>query len=831
MPVRFANHLCLAPLALLAGLIASHAHAATISGTVFEDVSYGGGAGRSRTVAGSAGIAGVRVEFYTNSGSYQGFATTNSAGFYTYTYGGTAARRIRIVNGTVRSTRSGGSACTTCVPVQTFRVESPSGTPVFVNDEVGGRNPERIDFASRNNAFPANTTTQAMQSWSEVDPTNSSPTVSGIDFGFNFSTIVSTRDAASCTPTNTTNTYDNSLTYFPCQGTLRQFLINSAALGTPTSQAGLPSGFETSIFMIPTTGVAAVSLATALPTIGESNLRLDATTQTANIGNTNPGVAGSGGTVGVLATVFPRFNEPEVEIEDAVFNLTGANQEILGFALPRGSITTSGINAVVSGNFVGVDANGSPESGSAMAIVFSGTNAQIRGNFASANNSVIRGNSPGAGARISFNEVIRSSPAPTVTYDGILLIGSATGARIENNLARNQPGAGIELGFEGGSMNGIVITNNTVRQNGFLGSGAEPNSTPSSEPVGIAAWNYTGGSNEISLNVIENNAGPGVMLSSTGDTRLSQNRFSNNRGLSIDLYPTSTDPNSMGSANGPTLNDSGDGDSGANALLNFPVITAATIANGEFSVAGFARPGSVIELYIAQPDATGFGEGLTYLGTLTEGLNDADGTSGNYSGTINGRNQGGDTTNRFLFRGPVPTDVSAGIVLTSTATIGYQTSEFGGTVTVTGGPNLVHAKSVRVESDPFNNTSNPKRIPGSIQAYTIRITNQATGTVDNNSIDIVDTIPAGTVMCGLAGTAVTFQNGTPSSGLTFNAATNVSYSSSASGAPVWGYTPSPDATGCDAAIRHVRISPRGTMAASGGSGNPYFEVAFRVKVL
>jgi hypothetical protein len=175
--------------------------------------------------------------------------------------------------------------------------------------------------------------------------------------------------------------------------------------------------------------------------------------------------------------------------------------------------------------------------------------------------------------------------------------------------------------------------------------------------------------------------------------------------------------------------------------------------------------------------------------------------------------------------------VSPGTVLTSTATIGSQTSEFGGTVTVTGGPNLVHTKSVRVESDPFNDTNNPKRIPGSIQVYTIRITNQATGAVDNDSIDIVDSIPAGTVMCGLAATAVTFQNGTPSSGLTFNAATNVSYSSTASGTPAWGYVPVPDVTGCDAAIRHVRIGPRGTMAASGGSGNPYFEVAFRVKVL
>src|SRR5262249_10521042 len=159
---------------------------------------------------------------------------------------------------------------------------------------------------------------------------------------------------------------------------------------------------------------------------------------------------------------------------------------------------------------------------------------------------------------------------------------------------------------------------------------------------------------EISFNRIENNAGPGVMLSQVSGTTLTRNSFSNNGGLSIDLYPSGTDPNSMGTPNGPTQNDLNDADSGANGLLNFPVITAARIANGEFSIAGFARPGSTVELYVAQQDPSGFGEGLTYIGSYTEGVADLDSTTGSYSGTINGINQGSDTTNRFLFRGAIP---------------------------------------------------------------------------------------------------------------------------------------------------------------------------------
>ncbi len=835
-------------LAVGAVLCGAHAQAATINGRVFEDVSYGGGAGRPYVNAtATPPLSGVRVELYRqSSGALIDSAVTNSNGQYSVSTGSIldanrdAAHIVRVVSGTVRSTRTGGSSCSSCVPVQTFRTNGAtnSNTVTPVTNRVGGENPALNDAPSNTSGTLSSltTTTQRPQSIATVDPNSGNATINNVDFGFNFSTIVNTRDAAVCTPSGSGNSY------FPCQGTLRQFLINSAALNPPASQAGsrrlgsgttaLPADFDTSIFMIPTSGTASIALAAELPTLSRDNLRLDATTQTVNIGNTNSGTAGSGGTVGVLATSFPFFQRPEVEIADATFNFTGFNQGIHGFALPRGSITMSGANAVVQDNFVGITTSGTPDSGTGMAIVFSGANTQVVSNYASANNSVIRGNDPGAGTNISFNEVIRSSSTPTDTFDGILLIGSASNARIENNLARNQAGAGIELGFGGGTMNGVVITNNTVRQNGFSGAGATPSATPSNEPVGIAAWNYTGSNNEISFNVIDNNAGPGVMLSAASGTRLSQNRFSNNGGLSIDLYPTSVDPNSMVTANGPTLNDSGDGDSGANDLLNFPVITGATLLDGVLSIAGFARPGSTIELYAAQPDPSGFGEGLTYLGTVIEGSGaDLDTTAGSYSGAINGVNQGSDTTNRFLFRAPVPAGVSSSTVLTSTATIAGQTSEFGGNVTVTGGPNLIHSKSVRVESDPFNSTNNPKSIPGSIQVYTIRIANQAGGAVDNDSLEIVDSMPANTVMCGLGGAAVTFQDGTPASGLTFNAASNVSYSSTPGVSPVWGYTPAPDVTGCDAAIRHVRIRPQGAMAGSNASGSPYFEVAFRVRVL
>ena len=51
--------------------------------------------------------------------------------------------------------------------------------------------------------------------------------------------------------------------------------------------------------MIPTaahtSGVAVITLAGALPTVTGASTRLDATTQTVNVGNTNTGTVGTGG--------------------------------------------------------------------------------------------------------------------------------------------------------------------------------------------------------------------------------------------------------------------------------------------------------------------------------------------------------------------------------------------------------------------------------------------------------------------------------------------------------------------------------------------------------
>ena len=854
-------------LLLLAASVGGVAHAATFTGTVFEDANYGGGAGRSLAASAGTPLSGVRVELYrASNNNYLGTATTNGSGVYTISSSGTNAGQqviVRVVNGTVRSARAGGAGCATCVPVQTFRTAGSGGGVVAVTNRVGGENPALSDGPSNTSSFTAIDDNGGIaQSVTTVSPASATSTVTGIDFGFNFDTIVNTRDAANCGATNAS---------YPCQGSLRQFVINSNALGGEgsLSQAGngqldgsttpLPGGFESSIFMIPdgtanpghhtgyasqlSGGVAVIPLAAALTTISGASTRLDATTQTANIGDDNAGTLGSGGTVGVDAIPLPLFQRPEVQLSagDTVVTVSGNGSGILGFALRQGYILLTGSGCLARNNLVGMTATGSSadNSGGAHGITFTGGNATVRNNFVTVNNSGIRTDGGGAGSLISLNEVARPTSGHTNTFDGILLVGAVSSIQVTANLTRDQRGGGIEIGFGGGAAaSNIQVSNNTVRGNGFAAVGGGAAST---EPLGMAAYDYTGNAVVFSRNLVRDNGGPGIMLMRATGTQISQNSFMSNGGLSIDLDPRSLDPNTLGTPNGVTINDNNDADTGPpNGLLNYPVIVRSALVNGELSISGFARPNSSIELYVAQVDASGFGEGLTYLGTFLEGsAADLDAGTGTYGpASINGVAQGTDTTNRFSFRVATPPGVIVGTALTSTATLNGQTSEFSGNVVVTAGPSLLVTKIATTVSDPVNLAANPKSIPGAVKQYVLQVTNQGAGAVDNNSVLIVDKIPANTRMLltdiGAPGSGpVVFTDGTPSSALTWtytalnNAADDLEFSSD--GGLTWAYVPVPDVTGVDAAVTDIRMRPKGLMPGQGVAA-PNFQLTFRVRV-
>ena len=127
---------------------------------------------------------------------------------------------------------------------------------------------------------------------------------------------------------------------------------------------------------------------------------------------------------------------------------------------------------------------------------------------------------------------------------------------------------------------------------------------------GLAAGNIVGGTTEGADNKIAFNGRRGVsLLSGTGTgNAILTNSISTNTGLGIDLSPS-----------GVTPNDSGDGDTGANNLQNFPVLTSATTGSGTITVGGTldSSPSTAfrVELFAnAACDPSGNGEGETFLG-------------------------------------------------------------------------------------------------------------------------------------------------------------------------------------------------------------------------
>ncbi|TXH69911.1 MAG: right-handed parallel beta-helix repeat-containing protein [Thiothrix sp.] len=429
----------------------------TLSGVVFEDINYGGGNGRSQSIATGIGINGVRVELYNNTGSLISTTTTANNGTTDGAYSFTVVNGqyyVRVVSDSVNSTRTGSNGSE--LAVQTYRTD---GTTAVVN-EVGGLNPSLADSAMNSGTDTLNTSTLKLASGAHVQSlqavTLSGSSISGIDFGFNFDTIVNTNDAG--------------------QGSLRQFILNSNLLGGETSlaQAGsrkrldninepLPSAYETSIFMIPssalTAGVAKIQItsgANLLPSVTGSKTILDATTQTTNQGDTNNDLLGTGGTVGVDALTLPKIPAPEVEL------------------FPANAGYSYGLHLNNSG------------------IIMRGFAAYGFGSDVNSNGIVVVGSS-GTGVIIEQNVLgttATSFTSPALRGQGSNIQTGATGGFVRNNL----------IGFSGANglrMNGSTWTvkANEIRSNG----------TGSADGL----WGYFGSSMTIEGNLITDSASGG----------------------------------------------------------------------------------------------------------------------------------------------------------------------------------------------------------------------------------------------------------------------------------------------------------------------------------
>ncbi len=156
-------------------------------------------------------------------------------------------------------------------------------------------------------------------------------------------------------------------------------------------------------------------------------------------------------------------------------------------------------------------------------------------------------------------------------------------------------------------------------------------------------------------------------------------------------------------------------------------------------------------------------------------------------------------------------------------------------------PSLVNVKSSQAVSDPYNGTTNPKRIPGGAVRYDVAVSNTGPGTVNTDTLFVYDAVPASTDLyvtdIGGAGSGpVAFSNGSPTSALTYTftslASTTDDLSFSNNGGATYNYTPVPNGNGVDPTVTHLRINPKGTFAGDpvAGAPSPICTMSFRVRI-
>jgi hypothetical protein len=319
---------------------------------------------------------------------------------------------------------------------------------------------------------------------------------------------------------------------------------------------------------------------------------------------------------------------------------------------------------LISGNDTGVmiRGSGSTVEGNRMGTNRSGTtplpNTRM-GLALESQDSIVGGTSPGARNLISGNGV----GIGTIFSGGVRdndVQGNFIGTDITGTTAIGNTRGGIALaGGERITIGGAAAgTTNVIAGNGGPGIQLRPPEGPQNGPneilgnkIGVNAAGaplgnagpgvhlINGFDNVIGRpaegNTIANNSGDGVLVSGIDEASFGNSDLENDRNsirgnsifangqLGIDLGEDVFDDTDDG--DGVTQNDAGDGDTGNNALQNFPLVNAALPGASTF-VRGFinSRPNTAytIDVYRTPTcESSGFGEGREWLGATSTTTN------------------------------------------------------------------------------------------------------------------------------------------------------------------------------------------------------------------
>ncbi|MFM8274801.1 MAG: hypothetical protein ACKODX_21055, partial [Gemmata sp.] len=313
------------------------------------------------------------------------------------------------------------------------------------------------------------------------------------------------------------------------------------------------------------------------------------------------------------------------------FVITGPNVVISSLAILRSSadgilITGSGAtNASIIGNHIGLDSTsntGASIVSSGVCIKRGATGANIGGTSPGARN-VISGSGlggvyiadPGTSNNVVAGNYIGTDATGTrqiINRIGVIITGGASNNRIGGTSA-------AERNVISGSNSCVQVnqtaTGNTVQGN-FIGTDVSGTVGLDNEAAGVlissgANNNVIGGlvagaGNLIAFNRIGVEISAGFFGTLPQNNSVLGNSIVSNRRLGIDLGPA-----------GVTANDNLDADTGPNGLQNYPVISS-VVGNQAFgSLHSTPNSSFRVEFFSnTARDASGFGQGQTYLGFL-----------------------------------------------------------------------------------------------------------------------------------------------------------------------------------------------------------------------
>lgn len=507
-----------------------------------------------------------------------------------------------------------------------------------------------------------------------------------------------------------------------------------------------------------------------------------------------------GNTIGAVTITGATFENQSAGIFlDTVTNITIGNGTASGRNLisRNGGRAINGIgtssNVTIDNNYIGTDATGN------VAV----TNAANEG---ATTKDAISFDQGGTFTNLSIiNNVIGGHEAAQIELfgsagSGITIQGNNIGVGA-NGTSQIVPAANqqlVRIGG-GGAYSNMLIGGTGAGQGNILAFGNQSG----------LLLDTTGSNIQVIGNTIRNNTRDGIELLNSTNAAIISNRIFDNGLLGIDL-----------SDNGVTANDTGDGDSGPNNLLNFPQITSINITGANQLIYSVTLDvpsdanGYRIEFFAnSAADSSGFGEGERYLGFVD--IAHAGGVR-SFAGTL--------TT-------LVP--VAIGNIVSATATRRTAggawdiTSEFSATATALGAADLTVQTSSAVFEPP---STDPLATPLNDVVLTTTISNVGTGSTDVDSIFAVVTIEPATsfynaVTAAFGGVVgFTSQPGT----LTFTPATDLRFSNATSAPTALAqctYTP---AAGYDPQVRHLCLNPKGVLPS--GSPGGQFTVQLRARI-